>query len=228
MEAIRIDDHTWRIEDGFVRCFLLEGSKEALLIDSGASDVNARIIAEALTPLPVKLLNTHGDGDHTAGNGKFTECMMHPRDYEVCDVAKKFPDCKCKPIYGGEMLNLGERMLEIIAIPGHTEGSVAVLDLTNLYLFPGDSVQDGFVFLQNDYRVPEKYVDSLKALENLSEAYEKVFPSHGSPCLDKESVSKVLRDWEKVLDGTCKGEKSDVYGFPATVYRGDFCGFYCK
>lgn len=228
MEAIRIDEHTWRIEDGFVRCFLLEGSKEALLIDSGASETSGKMIAEALTSLPVKLLNTHGDGDHTAGNGKFSEYMVHPADYESCEMAQKFPSCKCNPIYGGEMLNLGGRVLEVIAIPGHTKGSVAVLDLTNMYLFPGDSVQDGFVFLQDEHRVPEKYVDSLKNLKNLSEAYEKVFPSHGTPCLDKDAVAKVLSDWEKVLDGTLKGEHADVYGFPATVYKGDFCGFYCK
>lgn len=34
-DIIQIDQHTWRIEDGMVRFFVLEGSEKALMIGSG-------------------------------------------------------------------------------------------------------------------------------------------------------------------------------------------------
>ena len=44
-EFIQINENTWRLEDGFVRCFLLEGSEKAVLIDSGMNCSNAAELA---------------------------------------------------------------------------------------------------------------------------------------------------------------------------------------
>ena len=77
-EIIRINENSWRIEDSGVRFFLLTGEERALLVDSGRNIDNAREIAESLTALPVMLVNTHADGDHVAGNGKFDAFYMHP------------------------------------------------------------------------------------------------------------------------------------------------------
>ena len=57
METIRIDNRTWSIEDGFVRCFLIAGNEKALLVDSGVSGDGARAAAESLTKLPLELIN---------------------------------------------------------------------------------------------------------------------------------------------------------------------------
>lgn len=228
MEAIRIDEHTWRIEDGFVRCFLLEGTRNALLIDSGATSIHARTIAEGLTKLPVALLNTHADGDHTAGNVKFERFFMHPADYKNCGMAEKFPGCICEPVQDGAVLDLGDRVLEIIYTPGHTYGSIAVLDTTNRCLFPGDSVQDGTIFLFGKHRMPEFFGKSLQVLQDNAERFDKVFPSHGTYELSCEAVGKVAADWDKVQKGELTAEPVDVYGFPAKKYTGSFCGFYCE
>ena len=48
-EIIQIDGNTWRIEDGFVRFFLLVGEEKAALIDSGVNCPNASDIAKKLT-----------------------------------------------------------------------------------------------------------------------------------------------------------------------------------
>lgn len=51
-EIIQVDENTWRIEDGGqVRFFLLTGTKEALLIDSGMTIKNAKELAESLKKL---------------------------------------------------------------------------------------------------------------------------------------------------------------------------------
>ena len=47
--AVKIDETTWRFEDGDVRCFLLKGSERALLIDCGMTLKGVRKLAEDLT-----------------------------------------------------------------------------------------------------------------------------------------------------------------------------------
>ena len=59
-EIIQIDANTWRLEDGFVRFFLLVGDDMAALIDSGADCPDAANITKTLTDKPIMLINTHG------------------------------------------------------------------------------------------------------------------------------------------------------------------------
>ena len=74
-DIIKIDNGTWRFEDGFVRFFLLEGSERAVMIDSGINCKEAACLAKELTDKPVMLLNTHGDGDHTSGTEGFEKIL---------------------------------------------------------------------------------------------------------------------------------------------------------
>ena len=66
-EIIQIREDTWRIEDGGVRFFVLNGKERAIMIDSGMNTPNAKEIAESITKLPLTLLNTHVDVDHVSG-----------------------------------------------------------------------------------------------------------------------------------------------------------------
>ena len=77
-KIIRMNENTWRIEDGGVRFFLLTGTEKALLVDSGMNVHNARDIATRLTGLPLSLLNTHADRDHIGSNEQFDMFYMHP------------------------------------------------------------------------------------------------------------------------------------------------------
>lgn len=45
-EIIKINDSTWRIEDGHVRFFLFCGTSKAALIDSGMTTVDAKEIID--------------------------------------------------------------------------------------------------------------------------------------------------------------------------------------
>ena len=163
-EIIKINENTWCIEDGFVRMFLLTGSKEALLVDSGVSGPDAKKIAESITSLPVKLINTHADGDHIAGNEAFGQFYMHPMEEENY----RFRDRKGEilPVQQGDILDLGDRLLEIIDLPGHTKGSIAILDVNNKVLIGGDSIQDGRIFMFGEQRNLKDYIASLEKLSS--------------------------------------------------------------
>ena len=134
MNITQYNENTWIFDEGEVRFFLLTGTKEALLIDCGMQTKNAKELAEDITKLPLKLLNTHADPDHIGSNGEFEEFYMNPAEagnyYKIHKGSGKMI-----PIEDKDTLDLGDRPLEIISLPGHTPGSIAVLDVKGRLLF---------------------------------------------------------------------------------------------
>ena len=167
-EIIRINADTWRVEDSGVRFFVLTGTERALLIDSGMTVRNARDIAESLTSLPLMLLNTHADMDHVGSNGQFDSFYMHPDDephYRRCGGTGSVI-----PIREGDTLDLGGRELKIIHLPGHTAGSIAVLDVSRRVLISGDPIQEhGRIFMFGEHRNMRDYIASLEHLEDCAD-----------------------------------------------------------
>ena len=140
-DIIMIDQNTWRIEDGDVRFFLFCGNERAALIDTGMNRPDAKKIAKKITFLPLILINTHADVDHISGNASFDEFYMSPAEED--NYRDNNGKGKLIPIKEHDVIDLGDRPLEIIDIPGHTPGSIAILDVKNRILISGDSVQNG-------------------------------------------------------------------------------------
>lgn len=227
MEIIPINQDTWRIEDGFVRFFLLAGRDSALLIDSGASSPEAKALAESLTSLPVTLVNTHGDGDHTAGNGAFSLFYAHPADVVGCGLAAKFPEAEILPLEEGMVFELGGRDVEVIALPGHTAGSVALLDRRDRALYAGDSVQTEHIYMFGAHRSPEAFAASLEKLDAMRDRFDVIYASHGESAVPPEHISRVLKVWGQVQRGELQGNEENMHGSTIISYDGDGCGFFC-
>ena len=203
-EIIRINENTWRIEDGGVRFFLLAGTEKALLIDTGMTTVNAREIAQSLTDLPVGLLNTHSDRDHTAGNGAFEEVYMHPD--EEAHYRESGGTGRILPVREGDILDLGGRKLEIIALEGHTPGSIAVLDIASRVLISGDSIQrNGRIFMFGAHRNMRKYRDSMLRLVKRMDSFDEVWPSHADIPVSPALIPKLAEGAGKILNGELTG-----------------------
>lgn len=228
MTIERINANTWCIDDGFVRCFLLEGSEKAVLIDTGATCADAKTLAESVTDKPVVLVNTHGDGDHVAGNAAFECFFMHEADYANCNVAGRCPDSKLIPLTDGEVIDAGGRPLEMITIPGHTYGSVAILDKNARVLYTGDSVQDGHIYMFGAHRQPEAFAGSLDKMIARMGDFDVLRAAHGTPELPADFVQKVRNAWQLVLDGKVDGHPEELHGRTVQTFDGPDCGFYCN
>ena len=227
-EIIQIDSNTWRIEDGFVRFFLLEGEEKAVLIDSGVNCPNASDIAKDLTSKPLILLNTHGDGDHTSGTDGFTHIHIHPLDYVECDVKNRYPNTSMVPLNAGDIIDLGERPLKIIHIPGHTKGSVAILDIAKRVLYAGDSVQKGHIYMFGAKRCPEVFEKSLDKLIALKDEYDCIYASHESFMVSSDYVENVKMAWEQVQSGEIAYEMIELNGNLVKSFTTPVCGFYME
>ena len=111
--------------------FLFEGKERAMLVDTGFGTLPLKEIVSGLTPLPVFVVNTHTDGDHTACNNDFDTLYMHPSemDYYVWHGRKAGErEPKLMPLWEGDVIDLDYWKFEVLLTPGHTPGSIMLLE----------------------------------------------------------------------------------------------------
>lgn len=211
MEAIRINDDTYRIEDNGVRCFLLCGSEKSLLIDTGMSGESAKKVAEELTKLPISLINTHADRDHVAGNGEFEAAYMHPA--ELYNYKGNII-----PVWDGEIIELGDRQIKVIHTPGHTPGSIALFDLKYRALFSGDPIQDGSIFLFGSQREMNAYKLSLIRINEMKDEIDAIYPSHGTVPVSTDIIEELINGTDRILNNEVVPESGEFFGTQINVY----------
>jgi len=161
------DEHTYILRQNMAVSyeapflFLLFGRDRALLLDTGATanpeyfplrrtvdEIMDRWLAEHPRPAGYGLvvLHTHSHGDHTAADGQFVD---RP-DTQL--VGAKRADAW--PYFGFDAtpeavheLDLGGRVLDCFATPGHHEAAVTFYDRYTRLLFTGDTVYPGRLYV---------------------------------------------------------------------------------
>lgn len=211
MEPVEIYKNTYCFDEGHVRFFLIVGEKRALLIDSGMKTENARELVEKITDKEIVLVNTHADMDHTACNAQFEIAHMHPCE---CYNYKG----KIAPVWDDDYFDLGNRAIEVIHIPGHTPGSIALLDRENKVLFSGDPIQEeGNIFMFGPTRNMNAYILSMERLEGM-DSFDTIYPSHGKYPLLKKAITDCKNGCIQILNGEIKGQERDMFGHKIKAY----------
>ena len=164
----KISSGVWAFEQEIVRCFLIVGQARAMLLDTGAEPCDLLKSIRSITQLPLVVLHTHGDGDHTANDDLFPDIHAHPAEFETIRRFRPNLRSNLHPITGLSSFDLGERVLQVIETPGHTPGSICLLDHKNRILFSGDTLSYGPVFLSGDHRDCREMRHSLLTLETPS------------------------------------------------------------
>lgn len=77
----------------------------------------------------------------------------------------------------GDVINLGDRQLTVLHMPGHSRGSICLHDHDNKLLFSGDVVYDGSMIDWLPYSRVSDYVSSCERLVGLVDS-EQVTPKH--------------------------------------------------
>jgi len=142
--------------------FLLFGGERALLLDTGSRKGNLAptlqlvmhrwLSANHRDQIPLVVAHTHSHSDHVAGDAQL-QALGDP-DIPVTyvaptvDATKKFYGIATWPEDVGKV-DLGNRILDILAIPGHDIVSIAVYDRQTAILFTGDSVYPGRLYIRD-------------------------------------------------------------------------------
>jgi glyoxylase-like metal-dependent hydrolase (beta-lactamase superfamily II) len=86
------------------------------------------------------------------------------------------PATVTRTLVDGDVIDLGDRRLRIIHLPGHTAGSIVVLDEDLRWLYTGDVMYDGPLFDEMYGADIRSYVASMRRLLDLDVAV--VHPGH--------------------------------------------------
>jgi hydroxyacylglutathione hydrolase len=156
--------------------YLLLGSKEALLVDTGArgADISKTVgelvrrkSAHDTNPLPLLVVHSHGHGDHTAGDaalrGRAATRVISAQPQAIMDFFK----LKNWPAETAQY-DLGDRVVDILPIPGHEPASVAIYDRRTGILLTGDTLYPGRLYVRDS----RAFVDSIDRLANFTRTRE--------------------------------------------------------
>lgn len=199
-------------------CYLLNGSRQSLLIDTGLGICNIYDEVVRLTDKPVIAVATHIHWDHIGGHKYFPDFYAHreelnwlsggfplsmetirdmvtdrcelPKGYEVSSY-EIFQGIPSQVLDGGEEINLGGRVLKVIHTPGHSPGHMCFWEEERDYLFTGDLVYKDTLFAYYPSTDPDAYLLSLERIAKLPA--KKVFPAHHSLDIQQEIL---IRMWD--------------------------------
>jgi glyoxylase-like metal-dependent hydrolase (beta-lactamase superfamily II) len=142
------------------KMFLIRGTKSYALIDSGMGRGALRdYISQFTGGLPLVAIWTHSHGDHI---GQADQFIAGSKEYvgaadrqAVADFLERHGATPeqiaehLESVGDGSKIDLGDRALEIVTVPGHTPGSIVVFDPAGGNLFTGDT------FGNNSYLPPD-------------------------------------------------------------------------
>jgi len=150
--------------------FLLVGANKALLVDTGATEakdtfplfrvVNSLIQLSSSKSLPLVVAHSHSHSDHHAGDGQFAG---KPNTVVVglsVNEVKTFFGIEDWP-EGNSVFDLGNRVLDIIPIPGHEKSSLAFYDRNTKLLLTGDTFYPGRLYIE-DWAAYKKSIRKLR------------------------------------------------------------------
>lgn len=143
------------------------GQEAGLIEDPLPSSLRSDEICAALgvrqsdlgTPLPTLLANTE------------SLPAFEPESYRL------MPAQVTQVLNDGDRIDYGDVSLRVLHMPGHSPGSLSLLDERSGYLYSGDTLYDGTILDSLAGSDPEDYRGSMRRLLTLD--YHTVHPGHG-------------------------------------------------
>ena len=248
---------------GFNNCsdmYLLVGKKKALLIDlsnninwaDNAAESLRQLVAERTEGKELIVTFTHNHGDHIGMLHAYVDdpdVVFALPEKDFAKLVAKFPEAQCGYINDGDVLELGGMNVDVIEVPGHTDGSVVFSIQGCDIMFTGDAIGSGqgvWIFHEAGFR---QYAASVPRLvewvENpsngVSEETLRIYGGHywqraGLPATHEGELGmQYLRDMKQLIDnifaGTATTEPTNLgrpgldtyfrYGTACIVWNGE-------
>jgi glyoxylase-like metal-dependent hydrolase (beta-lactamase superfamily II) len=135
---------------------------------------------------------------------QFKEVWLHPSEFERF-LQQDIETVPMHPLWDNEIIDLGGRTLEVIHIPGHTPGSIALLDRDARFLIAGDSISDYGVWMYGPGRCFPAYICSIGRLITMTDGFDVLHSAHGSPVLSPDILHETLDASRLMLEGKLEG-----------------------
>jgi glyoxylase-like metal-dependent hydrolase (beta-lactamase superfamily II) len=178
---------------------LRDESKECVIIDPGCYDTKEKEILKSYIDKEAlkvtALVNTHAHIDHVLGNAFVRntygiDLLMHKAELPVLQANPSLAGMYGFPKYesvkpdgfleADDIIEFGNSKLEVLHVPGHAPGHIALYDRTNAYCLVGDVLFSGSIGRTD---LPGGDFDTLiksihKKLFTLGDDV-RIYPGHG-------------------------------------------------
>lgn len=175
----------------------VQGRDRDLVIDTGMGVSPLKAEIGALCAKPVVCVSSHAHFDHIGGAHEFDCRLGHRDEEDIhrCPDQHnsgnwgpfvraetftalprqgfRYQDYRVEPapltgyLDEGDVIDLGNRQFQILHLPGHSPGSIALFESDTATLFSGDTVYDGALYDTVYHSDREKYRASLERLREL-------------------------------------------------------------
>lgn len=199
----------------------VRGRERDLLVDSGMGVVPLRANIPLLTGRPVLAVASHSHFDHIGGHHEFEERLAHPAEAELLaepsrkatladpyvtdEIFTALPPApyssteyavRAAPatrlVEDGDVIDLGDRVFEVIHTPGHSPGGIALWEAATGILFSGDIVYDG-PLVEDAYH--SDIGDYIASMERLLRLPVRVVHGGHFPSYDGARHQAIVEAW---------------------------------
>jgi len=199
----------------------IRGSQSDALIDSGMGVVSLREHVPLVTEKSLVAIASHTHFDHMGCHHEFEHRCVHAAEadllaaptrqntladpYVTDEIFTALPPqpylsstyaVKAAPasriLVDGDVIDLGNRQLEVIHTPGHSPGGIALWESATETLFSGDIVYDGPLIEDTYHANAADYIASMKRLFDMPvvTVHGGHFGSYG-----RERHRQIIREW---------------------------------
>ncbi len=209
--GVRLVKEAHSHEFGGGNMWLVEGSERCLIVETGVGFAPLREFLEAQTDKPIIAFTSVGYYDHAGGLHQFDERLIHKDDAHRLrepsrhnTVAEYYMNAgftgrpqdgfdpatfvmpACEPtrlLADGDTIDLGDRVLEVLHLPGVTDGTCGLFERQSGALFTGEAFvwRDGYVYDGEPAERSEdanraRFCDTIRRLRDVPAT--AVYPGH--------------------------------------------------
>lgn len=198
--------------------YLVVGETKALLFDLSVNLPGVGAYAETVADKPTMVVLSHGHPDHIYHLEEAEEISIHEAD-------RHFPLCKelglpafrkipiMRFLQHGDTIELGNRLLRVIHIAGHTMGSICLFDEKTGVLLSGDTVARRLLYGLTGCPPLSEFCDKLLALRSLP--ITAIHSAHDRAAIAPDHIDKMVLHIQNDLAKTRR--RWQFPGFPKMV-----------
>jgi glyoxylase-like metal-dependent hydrolase (beta-lactamase superfamily II) len=227
--------------------YLIVGGDTAILLDTGMGVANIQDLTSDLTEKPILVVNSHHHYDHVGDNYRFPHVAIHEAEARLLEqeppqelllevmrpenwfgvLPEEFDPAQYRIIPSkadrlldeGDVLDLGGRRLRVLHTPGHSPGSICLLDEEQGLLFTGDTVYAGPLYVQFDHSDFEVYRQSMERLCGLVKDLRLLLPSHNETPLDPQILVEMAEGFDEIAGGMARWQAVESVWGPLRRYQ---------
>lgn len=219
--------------------YLIIGDSKAIMMDTGSGEnfgfegTKMKYLLNELTEAPISLLLSHFHFDHNQNIHEFDNIAFPDIPSLKQKTTNNIYPFSAEELFSGTYpenatvtewfplntdIDLGNRIIQLVNIKGHTNESVAVIDKTNKLAFLGDFLYNGTLFLFDTNDVTS-YKTSIDHLISILDSSYRLFGAHGVPEISFSKLKELQDFLICIQNNSCSATSQFVWGKDTLLYE---------